>query len=380
MRLWHRSSMAILPLVLLGLTAGLLSCAPVESGPRVWIDFPLEGSQFFPETTVSVTCHAFAREGVAEVQLAVNGEPYRVVAPAQPGEQFVEISMEWLAAESGDYVLSVTAFDVSGAAANPDSVTVTVVGETPRLVISPTAIGTGVPRTGTPLPPVETPPPATATVVAPTSTVPPTGSPAPPTATPRPPTATPPPPTIVSFEASPPSVSAGECTTLGWAVEGAVSAVWLDGDGVGDHDSRQRCPDATTTYTLLAEGPGGEDTATVRVKVTAPPSPTPTADTQGPAAPGGMTPTGGEKQGCGTVSLRWNPVSDPSGINTYYVKVEKASGTYKSGAWTTTETELTIPAAWLECGHQYRWAVRAEDGVGNVGPWSAWAEFAVTIG
>jgi hypothetical protein len=363
--------MAILSLIFLALTAGLLSCAPVESGPRVWIDFPLEGAQFFPETTVTVTCHAFAQAGVAEVQLAVNGEPYRLAAPAQPGEQFAEVSMEWLATGPGSYVLSVTAFDVTGAATNPERVMVTVVGEAPSLMLSPTAIGTNVPSTGTPLPPV-----------APTATMPPTGTPVPPTATPRPATATPPPPppTIVSFGASPHSVSTGECTTLSWAVEGVISAVWLNGDGVGDHDSRQRCPDEATTYTLRAQGPGGEDRATVRVDVTAPPSPTPTPDTQGPAAPGGLNPGGGEEQGCGAVTLRWNPVSDPSGIKTYYVKVEKVSGTYESGAWTTGDTELTIPAAWLECGHQYRWAVRAEDGVGNAGPWSAWAEFSVTIG
>ncbi len=372
--------MVILPLVLLALTAGLLSCAPVESGPRVWIDLPLEGAQFFPETTVTVTCHAFAEAGVAEIQLAVDGEPYRLGTPAQAGEQFVEVSMEWLATEPGSHVLSVTAFDVTGAATNPARVIVTVVGEAPRLMLSPTAMGTNVPPTGTPLPPVETLPPTTGTSVAPTSTAPPTGTPLPPTATPRPPTATPPPPppTIVSFVASPPSVGTGECTTLSWAVEGVISAVWLDGDGVGDHDSRQRCPDETTTYTLRAQGPGGEDTATVQVNVTAPPSPTP--DTQGPAAPGGLNPRGGEVQGCGAVTLRWNPVSDPSGIKTYYVKVEKVSGTSKSGGWDTTDTELTIPATWLECGYQYRWAVWAEDGVGNVGPWSAWAEFSVTIG
>jgi hypothetical protein len=77
MRLWHRSSMAILPLVLLGLTVGILSCAPVQSGPRVWIDLCLEGSRFFPNTSVSVAWHAFARGGVAEAQLAANEEPYR---------------------------------------------------------------------------------------------------------------------------------------------------------------------------------------------------------------------------------------------------------------------------------------------------------------
>jgi len=365
-------SRAILPLGLLALMAGILSCAPVQTGPRVWIDFPLDGSRFFPETTVSVTCHAFSREGVAEVQLAVNGEPYRLAAPAQPGEQFVEISMEWLATEPGDYVLSVTAFDMTGAATNPDRVSVTVVGERPDLILSPTRVETTVPPTETPLS-------ATATGVPPTPTPPPAGTPRRPTVTPEPSTATPPPPppTIVSFEANPPRITAGECSTLSWAVEGVISAVYLDGGGVEDHDSSVECPHATTSYTLRAVGPGGETTGDATVNVTEPSSPTP--DTQGPPAPGGMSPTGAEEQGCGAVTLGWNPVSDPSGINTYYVKVEKVTGTYKSGAWTTSDTELTIAAAWLECGHGYRWAVRAEDGAGNVGPWSTWGTFTVTL-
>jgi hypothetical protein len=96
-------------------------------------------------------------------------------------------------------------------------------------------------------------------------TVPPTtGTPVPPTLTPT----TPPRPTIVSFEADPPAIDQGECTRVSWAVEGVISAVWFDGEGVGDHDSRDRCPDETTTYNLRAVGPGGEVTETATVVVT----------------------------------------------------------------------------------------------------------------
>jgi hypothetical protein len=58
-------------------------------------------------------------------------------------------------------------------------------------------------------------------------------------------------------------------------VEGVISAVYFDGEGVGDHDSRQKCPGQTASYTLRAVGPGGEDTADVTVTVTQP-QPTPT--------------------------------------------------------------------------------------------------------
>lgn len=364
-------SRAILPLGVLALMAGILSCAPVETGPRAWIDWPRDGFETNVGTTVTVISHAWARDGVAEVQLAVNMEPYRLGAPAEPGGEFVEISIEWMATEPGVYLLSVTAFDMTGEGSNRASVTVTVLGEEPSLVLTPTEVGTTVPPTGTPPRPTGTP-------------LPPTATPPPPAGTPRPPTATPPPPppTIVSFQANPASVVAGQCSTLSWAVEGVISAVYLDGGGVGDHDSSGECPQATTSYTLRAVGPGGETTESRTVQVIqpspTPPPPSPTPDTEGPPAPSLVSPTGNAEQACGDVKLDWNAVSDPSGINTYYVKVEKVTDT-KSGGWTTTETDLTIAAAWLECGQQYRWAVRAEDGAGNVGPWSTWGTFTVTL-
>lgn len=121
--------------------------------------------------------------------------------------------------------------------------------------------------TGTPESPTPSPTgTATRTPVIPSPT------PVPPTFTPT----TPPPPTIVAFQASPGSLVAGECTTLSWAVEGALIGVWLDGEGVGDHDSTGRCPEATTTYSLVARSPGGQDTASVTVQVLAP-TPTPFA-------------------------------------------------------------------------------------------------------
>jgi hypothetical protein len=51
--------------------------------------------------------------------------------------------------------------------------------------------------------------------------------------------------------------------------------VWLDGEGVGQHDGRDKCPGSTTTYTLVARSAGGEDTDSVTVTV-AQPQPTAT--------------------------------------------------------------------------------------------------------
>ncbi len=359
-------SRVILPLAVLALTAGILSCAPVQAGPRVWIDWPREGHRMEAGTTLTIICHAYAREGVAEVQLAVNGAAYLLDTPAAAGEQFIELSLEWVPSEPGDYLLSVTAFDMTGEPSLPASVSVTVPGEAATPVLTPTEIAPTAPAGETPPPPTETP-------------LPPTPTPPPSTGTPQPPTATPPPPlpTIVSFTANPPSVGAGQCTTLSWAVEGVISSVWLDGEGVGDHDSRQRCPDAATSYTLRAQGPGGEVTASVTVQVT---QPSPPPDNQGPPAPALVSPTGGVMLDCEPVTLDWNPVSDPSGIGTYYVKWERevTPGNWQSlGGQATTGTQVTIS---LDCGISYRWSVMAEDGAGNPGPWAGWAEFGVTFG
>ena len=369
MRRWRVSSMVVLALVFLGLGAAILSCAPAETGPRAWIDWPRDGFEAAVGTTVTVIAHGYAEEGMGEVRLDVDGQRYRVISPEQAGEQFARISLEWFADLPGTYLLSVTALDVNGQASNSASVTVIVTGEGPEPSVTPGPEEPPPPESPTPeepiatLAPIETPPPPTAT------------SP-PPTGTPVPPTEAPPPPRIVSFEVNRSRITVGECVRFSWRVEGYPTAIYFDGQGATSPDSRNICPTATRDFELRAEGPSGVDTRSIRVVVV---QPSPTPDTQGPAAPGGLSPSGGEGQGCGAVTLSWNEASDPSGISTYYVKVEKISGSPKSGGWQTSDTEYTIAAAWLECGQVYRWAVRAQDGAGNVGPWSGWAQFSMDI-
>ncbi len=54
----------------------------------------------------------------------------------------------------------------------------------------------------------------------------------------------------INFRADSTSLSyPGECTILRWDVDN-VKAVYLDGQGVAGHDSRQVCPRSTTTYNL----------------------------------------------------------------------------------------------------------------------------------
>jgi hypothetical protein len=371
----HRSSMVILPLILLGLAASILSCAPAEAGPRAWIDWPPGGFETNVGSSVTLIAHAYAADGVGEVRLEVDRQPYRLVSPDRPGEQFVEVSTEWFAEEPGTYLLSVTAIDVNGQGSNPASVTVSVTGQDPEPVITPGPEQTEPAASETPEEAVATTV-TTGTPVAPTATVPPpTGTSLPPTATPPPP-ATPQPCGIISFEVNRNQITAGQCVRFSWRVEGSPSAIYFDGEGATSPDSREKCPSATRDFELRANCPRGVDTQSIRVVVI---EPSPTVDTEGPPAPSLISPTGNAEQSCGAVTLRWHRPDDPSGINTYYVKVEKVTGAPKPGGWTTTDTELTIPAAWLECGQGYQWSVRAEDGAGNIGPWSTGGSFSVTI-
>ena len=102
-----------------------------------------------------------------------------------------------------------------------------------------------------------------AAVIPPTPTTTPTPA-AVPTATP---TTAPTASAIISFRADRTSLNAGECTTLRWDVDN-VTAVYLDGQGVGGHESRQVCPTATQTYTLsVTRQDGSPQQAPVTIQV-----------------------------------------------------------------------------------------------------------------
>lgn len=105
-----------------------------------------------------------------------------------------------------------------------------------------------------------TTPPATATPTA-------TPVPATDTPTPVPATDTPSPAPVVQFWAEETTLSLKEATFLRWHLEN-VTAAFLDGQPVNTGDGRQRIrPEVTTTYSLRAVYPGGEQVAQVTVTV-----------------------------------------------------------------------------------------------------------------
>src|SRR4030042_1129622 len=76
-------------------------------------------------------------------------------------------------------------------------------------------------------------------------------------------------PSIVSFNAGPPSISAGDSSNLSWSVTGATT-VSID-QGIGNvalTGTRAVAPAATTIYTLTASNAAGSVTATTQGIVT----------------------------------------------------------------------------------------------------------------
>ena len=89
------------------------------------------------------------------------------------------------------------------------------------------------------------------------------------TNTPEPDATIPPPPQIEYFQASPASITAGDCTTLQWGAVNFATEARIEPDvgGVGTPGDTQVCPGETTVYVLTATGPGGTTDASATVTV-----------------------------------------------------------------------------------------------------------------
>lgn len=79
-------------------------------------------------------------------------------------------------------------------------------------------------------------------------------------------------PIRMTFTVEPQQLLASQCATLRWQVENAET-VYLNGQPVAAEDSVERCLKATTTFTLQAEGPAGDQQQAVTVGVSQPPEP-----------------------------------------------------------------------------------------------------------
>ena len=94
-------------------------------------------------------------------------------------------------------------------------------------------------------------------------------------APPPPPPPPPPPAPTASISVSPNAIQAGQSASLAWQTSNATD-VSIDGIGaVQPNGSQTVSPADSTTYHLVAKGPGGTQEATTRLTVTQPPPPPP---------------------------------------------------------------------------------------------------------
>ena len=181
----------------------------------------------------------------------------------------------------------------------------------------------------------------------------------------------------MAFWVSPAVVEAGSCTDVHWETAN-VQAVFYDGQGVPGVGSERVCPCVPETHTLDVLLPdGNHDIRSLTVQVVGTCS-TPTPDATGPPPPAPEEPVGGVTLGCrNQVTLSWGAVSDPSDVRGYHVELAlgEAAAWQSAGTWGPLNVrQLNVP---VSCGSSYRWRVRAEDGLGNLGAWSEWAGFVV---
>lgn len=318
-------------ILLLTVSLMLAACGAASPGPMTWLDRPLDGAAL-PLAPITIQAHASDDDGVASFQFFVDDDPLVTASadggrlgtamvewnPTAPGTYTIRARGVDTAGNVGSEAISVvTVGGLPQASPTPSlapeevpsgpqaEVEISFTADRTNLVRGECAVlmwrvergeaatlnGEEVPLSGErevcppetiryvlavyvgvgpPSPPVAERELVIAVAEPEATTMPPT--PAAPTATAVPPAATstplPPPPTIVSLQATPSSITEGQRTTISWAVEGVITAVYFDGEGVGDHDSRSDRPQQTTTYTLRAVGPGGETTRDVTVTVT----------------------------------------------------------------------------------------------------------------
>jgi hypothetical protein len=319
------------------------SCAGREEpfrGSSVWIDVPVDGLAFPDVRSIQIEGHAASPDGIRQVEVRINGELWITLdsPPAEAGLARFETS--WSPPTLGEYVIEVVAIAAGGATSQPDSA----------------RIQFGEERVQVTLPPEDT------------STTPDQA------VTPE---------AVVQFWADPAEIAAGACTSIRWHAEN-VQGIIFGGNPQELDGAYEACLCANERYSLFVTYlDGSEERLRLDVPVTGTCATDTPDDVTPPPAPVLTAPSNGSVLGCkGSQTVSWTAVSDPSGISQYQVQVQRHSGDNNwqdvSGSPFAGVSGLSH-AVGVECGWYYRWRVRAVDGQGNIGPWSGWWTFAITL-
>jgi len=306
-------------------------------GTYVWIDVPTNGLTVPIDQPVQVEGHTTSPGGVEQVEIWINGVQVDTIRDLPSDGELARFNYAWTPTEEGEYVIQVVSIG-KGGSGNAQDATRVIVGET---------------TSSQPVEVIETDTP------------------------------TPPPGTDVQFWAEPEEIQAGACTTIYWHAENVQSVVFgglqqkMDG-------SYEDCLCKDERYTLtVTHLDNTEEKLVVNISVSGSCEATeeqePDQDTKPPPVPSPDEPANGSSLSCrSNQTLTWLPVSDDSGIEGYYVKIEKENN---SGKWQSAGgfgpiggNQVSVN---VECGFSYRWIVRAEDRAGNVSNWSAPSEFQI---
>ena len=292
--------------------SGADNAAAAGGGPRAWLDTPAEGKQFAAGRALAIRWHASAAGGLRQVEVRANGARIALAADLDQSANLVSRRHEWTPPAAGDYLIEVIATGSDGAEGTPSRNRILVLGA---------AAGGG---------------PA---VAAPAATQQPSTSAA----------------TVQPTRPAPTAVQTGAATVA------------------PSNSTAPPASAATATRTVAAAAATPTPSRTpVPATSTRTPTKTPVPDTRCLPAPVTISPKNNvviPTCPAPTVLLRWQMVSDASGIVDYRVRLERKTG---PNSWTPVQlpspvtTSLSLDVAdHVDCGDAYRWSVGARDGAGN---------------
>ena len=120
--------------------------------PIATITFPQEGNQFAIGEEIPLEFGATDVDGVAQMEVTINGEPIYVEVVDPPVNAFVA-SYAWTPPRAGSYVIQVVAFSFDGDASEPAQVVVAVAKSSAEILPTPQPVaGTPITASDTPTP------------------------------------------------------------------------------------------------------------------------------------------------------------------------------------------------------------------------------------
>jgi hypothetical protein len=241
----------------LGLACLLVGCADAipADRPYVWIDAPTDGLRVPPDQPVQIEGHATYREGIARVEIWVNGEIHLVEENLPADGNLTRFDQSWMPPGPGDYVVQVVAIGADGTGSDSDFARLHVGDAVAEIEPTPTATPEEIesPSTAAPTAPPPTavftipPPPTAEPTVPPPPTAEPTVPP-PPTNTPTPHDTTAPPAPVPLKPTDGAEIDPYATTVLRWS---PVS----DPSGIAEYRVQVERPDSSGDWQPLESSP-----------------------------------------------------------------------------------------------------------------------------